>query len=441
MFKSLSAKEIYDNSSLAFTFEFFTPLSKREAAAKLARGLGKKIKWFSEVDSGFEPTHEAFKIAPTYSNGYKEISISTGFLDYQEAIHMMLKTMHIIESIGYTTARCSVTTKIRLDSEQLGIPTRLSKLNKFKYLLGIDEKKLFELWPTPDNESQKIHRNHIHLIQPKNLYNMVISESFIERMDPVEFNFPESDFFASDFSELERGNLIVKYIGGKDYSKKKKDAVSAINLVIEHLYSTLSKNYEYSIEEKRKISEMVSDFKNSIDGTRNYFNFKRLYPNVSMYVDLRPTNFLVESHYTNLREKIFKLIVGGGIDDAVINYDTHRRALQIKDAVVKKSILIEGVEFYQCTVEADSKGCLFEGCTIKNSKLTDCTVFSNNFIKNSKLFDCEFLGESNEVSSSYLESSGNKTINADLRECLVLGGRFSLSSTVDKKTKILPKKG
>jgi hypothetical protein len=108
---------------------------------------------------------------------------------------------------------------------------------------------------------------------------------------------------------------------------------------------------------------------------------------------------------------------------------------------VKKSILIEGVEFYQCTVEADSNGCLFEGCTIKNSKLTDCTVFSNNFIKNSKLFDCEFLGESNEVSSSYLESSGNKTINADLRECLVLGGRFSLSSTIDKKTKILPKKG
>jgi hypothetical protein len=115
--------------------------------------------------------------------------------------------------------------------------------------------------------------------------------------------------------------------------------------------------------------------------------------------------------------------------------------LQIKDAIVKKSILIEGVEFYQCTVEADSKGCLFEGCTIKNSKLSECTVLSNNFIKNSKLISCDFLGESNEISTSYLETPDNKEIRADLRECLVKGGRFSLSSTIDARTKVISKKG
>lgn len=441
MFKSLSSKEIYDRSSLSFTFEFFTPLTKREAAAKFARSLGKKIKWFSDVSPEFEPTYEAFRLSPTYSNGYKEVSLSTGFMDYQEAIHMLLKTMNVIESIGYTTDRCQVTTRVRLDTRELGIPTQTAKLNKFKYLVGLDEKRLFELWPQAENESHKIYANHIHLIQPKNLYNTVISESFIERMDPVEFNFPESDFFANDFSELGQGNLIVKYIGGKDYTKKKKDAVSAINVVIEHLYSTLSKNYEYSLDEKKKISEMVTEFKNSVDGTRNYFNFKTLYPNITMYVDLKPIGFLVESHYSNLREKIFKLVVGGGIDEAILNYDTHRKVLQIKDAIVRKSILIEGVEFYQCTVEADSRGCLFEGCTIKNSKLTGCTVFSNNFIKNSKLIDCDFLGEANEISSSYLEAPDNKTINADLRECLVKGGRFSQSSTVDERTKVISKKG
>lgn len=354
---------------------------------------------------------------------------------------MLLKTMNVIESIGYTTDRCNVTAKVRLNTGELGIKTIVPKLNKFKYLIGLDEKRLFELWPQAENESHKIYRNHIHLIQPKNLYNTVISESFIERMDPVEFNFPESDFFANDFSELGRGNLVIKYIGGKDYTKKKKDAIAAINIVIEHLYSTLSKNYEYSLDEKKKISEMVSDFKNSVDGTRNYFNFRRLYPNIAMYVDLKPTGFLVESNYTNLREKIFRLVVGGGIDEAVLNYDTNRRVLQIKDATVNKSILIEGIEFYQCTVEADSKGCLFEGCTIKNSKLTGCTVFSNNFIKNSKLIDCDFLGESNEISSSYLESPDDKTIHADLRECLVKGGKFSLSSTVDERTKVISKKG
>jgi hypothetical protein len=440
MFKTLSAKEIYDNSSLAFTFEFFTPLAKREVAAKLARALGKKVKWFNEVESSFEPTYEAFKVAPAYSNGYKEVSLSTGFMDYQEAIHMLLKTMNVIESVGYTTDRCTVTTRVRLDSQALELRAGVPKLNKFKYLVGLDEKKLFELWPQSENESHKIYRNHVHLIQPKNLYSMVISESFIEKMDPVEFNFPESDFFANDFSELSRGNLVMKYIGGKDYSKKKKNAISAINLVIEHLYSTLSQNYEYSPGEKKRIGEMVSEFRSAVDGTRNYFNFKRLYPEVTLYVDLKPTGYLVESHYSTLREKIFKLIVGGGINEAVLNYDTHRKVLQIKDAVIKKSILIEGVEFYQCTVEADSRNCLFDGCTIRGSKLTNCTVFSNNFIKNSKLIDCDYLGEANEISSSYLESSDSKEISAHLRECLVNGGRFSLTSTVDKKTTVIQKK-
>ena len=115
MFKSISNKEIYDNSSLSFVFEFFTPLNKREAAAKFARALGKHVKWFMDIEKGNEPTYESFTVAPRYSNGYKEITLSTGFLPYQEAVHMFLKTMNVIESIGYTTDRCSVKTRIRID--------------------------------------------------------------------------------------------------------------------------------------------------------------------------------------------------------------------------------------------------------------------------------------------------------------------------------------
>jgi len=437
MFKSLSTKEIYDNSSLAFTFEFFTPLNRRDVSSKLSKTLGKKIKWFNDIEATFEATYDTFRVSPRYSNGYKEMSLSTGFLPYQEAVHMLLKTMNLVEAIGYTTDRCSVTTKIRLNEDRLNLPTKINKLNKFKYLVGLNEAKLFELWPTPDNEESKLRRNHIHLIQPKNLYNMVITESFIERMNPAEFNFPESDSFATDFSELSSGNLIVKYISGKDYTKKKREAVSTINLVIEHLYETLSKNYEYSFDEKKKISRMVEDFQNSVDGTRSYFNFKRLFPDVVMYVDLKPIDYLIEANYTILREKIFKLIVGGGIKEAVLNYDTGRGRLQIKDAVVSKSILIEEVEFYQCKVEADSKNCLFEGCDIRNSKLTDCVIFSNNDIRNSRIINCEYLGEANELSRCYLENPETRMINADLVECLVNGGNFTQSSTVDPNTKVI----
>lgn len=437
MFKSLSSKEIYDNCNLSFSFEFFTSLNKREAAAKISRALGRSVKWFTDVNTSFEATHESFKLAPTYSNGYKESTLSTGFMPYQEAMHMFLKTMNIIDSIGTTTSRCSVKTKIRINEHALGLPAGIDKLNKLKYLLSLNESRLFELWPQPKSDAKFLHQDHVAFIQPKNLYNTIVSESYIEKMNPMEFNFPESDFFANDFSEIGRGQLGINYIGGKEYTKKKKESVETINYVIEHLAATLSQNYQYSMDERRSITKIVNEFKNSIEATRNYISFKNRYPDVAFYVDLKADNYLIESYYPIIRDKIFKLIISGGVTDCVLNYDTHRKAIQIKDAKIDRSILIEGVEFYQCKVEADAKMCLFENCEINNSKLVECTVFSNNTIRSSKIIDCDYLGEANEISLSYLDNPANKVINAYLTECLVNRGKFTLGSTVDKLTKII----
>lgn len=437
MFKSISNKEIYDNSALSFSFEFFTPLNKREASAKIARALGKKVKWFTDVETGFEPTYESFKLAPTYSNGYKESTLTTGFMPYQEAMHLFLKSMNVIDSIGTTTNRCSVKTKIRINERALGLPAGIEKLNKLKYLLSLNETRLFELWPQPKNDAKFLHQDHIAFIQPKNLYNTIVSESYIEKMNPMEFNFPESDFFANDFSELTHGQLAINYIGGQDYTKKKKESVETINYVIEHLANTLSQNYQYSIDERRAISNIVNEFRNSIEATRSYLSFKNKYPDIAFYVDLKSNPYLMEAYYPIVRDKIFKLIISGGITECVINYDTNRKAVQIKDATIDRSILIEGVEFYQCKVEADAKGCLFENCEITNSKLVNCTVFSNNSISASKLVECDYLGEANQISLSYLDNPENKAINAELKECLVNRGKFTLNSTVDKLTKII----
>jgi hypothetical protein len=439
MFKSISSKDIYDNSTLSFTFEFFTPLNKREAAAKIARALGKGVKWFTDVETSFEPTYESFKLAPTYSNGYKESTLSTGFLPYQEAMHMFLKTMNIIDSIGSTTSRCSVKTKIRINERALGIPAGVDKLNKLKYLLGLNEAKLFEMWPQPKSDAKILHQDHVTFIQPKNLFNTIVSEGYIENMNPMEFNFPESDFFANDFSELGRGQLGINYIGGKDYTKKKRESVETINYVIEHLAKTLSQNYQYSIDERRSISNIVNEFRNSIEATRSFLSFRNKYPDVAFYVDLKTNNYLSEAYYPIVRDKIFKLIITGGINECVLNYDTYRKAIQVKDAKIDRNILIEGVEFYQCVVEADAKGCLFENCEILNSKLVNCTIFSNNVIASSKVIDCDYLGEANQISLSYLDNPENKAINAELKECLVNHGKFTINSSLDKLTKIIHK--
>lgn len=436
MFKSVQKSYIYENSYLSFEFEFFSKLNKREAAAKFARALGKRVKWATN-NLTIKPTFETFTLCPTYSNGYKENTLSTGFMQYHEAMHMFLKISNIIDSIGETSDRCSVKTRIRLDESTLALGSPVNKLNKFKYLLTLNEEKIFEFWPTVLNENKKIPHSYLYFIKPKDLYNTIVTESFIERMDPVEFSIPESDFFATDFSEIKEGQLIINYISGKDYTKKKKEAVETINLVIENLYGTLAQNYQYSIDEKRKISKIINEFKDTVDSTRNYFNFKIKYPKISLYIDLKNDPYLIESNYQLIRNNLFKLISGGGINEAVINYDTRRKALQVKDAKLEKNLLVEGIEFYQCEIFADARFCLFEGCEINSSKLVECTIFSNNIIENSKLIECDYLGGLNQIRSSFLNNSNQKMINADLFECLVHNGIFSLDSSIDDKTKII----
>ena len=437
MFRSISNKEIYDNSYLSFIFEFYTPIEKRSIAAKFARALGKNIKWFTKVKSDFIPTNEEFKIFPAYSNGYKETCLETGLLPYHEAIHMFLKISNVIESFGYTTDRCSVKTKIQLDTEKLGLVAKMHNLNKFKYLLGLDENHIFELWPSRKTDDCKIYQNHLSFIQPKQIYNTVISESFIERMNPMEFRFMESDFFANDFSNLSSGKMVINYIGGKNYTKKKKEAVETINIVIERLYETLKDNWSYTLEEKNEISKIVSNYRTTIDNTKSFFKLKSNYPDIKVFVDLKQIDFLIESNYNLIRENLFKLIAFGELKEALINYDTYRNCMQIKDAKINKSILIEGVEFYDCELEIDAKKCLFQNCDLKNSKIEESTLHSNNFIKNSKLINCDYLGGPSEIKNSFIKSNPNKIINANLTECLVYSGIFSSNSTVDSHTHII----
>ena len=437
MFKSLDNKKIYDNTELSFVFEFFSPLPKRETAAKFARALGKKVKWFSESTAQFEANRSTFKLAPTYSNGYKEMQLSTGFMNYQEGLHMFLKVSNLIESIGFTTDRCRVKTNIKLDEAALELPFKMDKLNRFKYLIGLDEKQLFEMWPQKDGDNKLVYQNHIQYVRPRHKYNVIINESFLERMDPREFMFHNSDFFANDFSNIGKGILSINYISGKDYTKKKKEAIGAINIVVEHLYQTLLNNNTYNNQERLKIGGVVTDFKTALVETKTFENFKKAYPDIQLYVDLGADPRIIEANYSRMRDQLFELVAGGGVTEGFVNFDTHRHKFQVKEAEIKRSIIVEGFEFYNCTVEGDFSKCLLNNCTIKNSKLVECELYSNNIIRFSKLIECEYSGDLNEISASYLDNSDSKLINAELRECLVNRGRLSAASQIDKTTKII----
>ena len=122
---------------------------------------------------------------------------------------------------------------------------------------------------------------------------------------------------------------------------------------------------------------------------------------------------------------------------AIINFDTVRNKVQVKEATIKKGFSLNNMDFFDCNIEGDIKDCLFENCKIRNSNMQDSTIYSNNDIKYSNLSNCKYGGFLNEIRSSYIDSNPDNIINANLSNCIVLNGNFSQESKIDKHTELI----
>jgi hypothetical protein len=131
----------------------------------------------------------------------------------------------------------------------------------FKYILNLDEGKIFDLWPSAKSRIQKIYKNSVLNIYPKNKFIAETSIEYANPASPMDFNLPYSKYFGLNFTKLPNNYLEVRYAGGKDYEKKKKEAIELINYMAESLYATLLDNNTYTINERRKISDFMKNRK------------------------------------------------------------------------------------------------------------------------------------------------------------------------------------
>jgi hypothetical protein len=437
MHLDLDKSDLYKGSSLSFRMEFKSPIRRRDMASKLSKNTGKKVKWFKGVNESFKPSSNLFKLSNKYSHTSKTFIFETGLLPYYEATRLMLQSMNIIEKFGYTDDRCEMTVGISLNERDLNLHVGMSSLNKFKYIIGLDEKKILESWNTSETERRKVSQNKYFYFHSKNPYDVYISNSILEKVDIGAFNFPESDFFGSSFKRLDEGILEISYIGGKDYHKKKREALETINLVVSRAYDTLAQNFSYTIDERRDLEKLLEEYRDAVLNTKNPLNLKTNFPNINLYYDLKSIDYLIESNYNMFRDKIFDLIIFGGVHIADINWDNSRKKIQVKGANIGKSVVVEGMEFYDCTIEADAKHCLFNGCTIKNSKIEECDIMSNNYISNSKILDCKYHTTNNSISKSYLDNDPKYMIGANIKESLINRGTLKKDSQVDSKTSFI----
>ena len=225
----------------------------------------------------------------------------TGVMPYNEAIHVMFKVFNFIAEHGFTSERTVIHINISLNEDALELKSKLQTLNVFKYILNLDEAKIFEMWPSAKSRTQRIYKNSVLNIYPKTKFIAEKSLLYSGPANPSNFNLPHSKYFGLNFTKLSNNYLEVRYAGGEGYQNKRKESVDLINYIAESIYSVLQTNNEYSVNETRKINDILKVHTDLINSVKTFEGFKRSYPELELYIDLRDDPRIVEANYANVK--------------------------------------------------------------------------------------------------------------------------------------------
>jgi hypothetical protein len=415
------------SSKIGFGFEFIAKDSIDLVKENLSTALNKRIRIDESVHSDFLPTVDTFKLIPNFSGIKGMTSLSTGLLPFVEAKLILSKTLKWIRENASTTDRCSIHIQIAFDSEKLGPSVNISRLDVGKFVLNFDEDKVYDAFP---ERKDTVYAKSIKFIMP---FSGMTQSSPGKNMWK-NYMFINDKYYGVDFTGIGKGHIDFKYLGGTDYEKKYTTILSMIEHFIVSLYGVLS-NPIYTKDDLKKLDDVLAKHKDVVQAYKNFDTFKKMFPNISIMVDLKTPNQIVSMYYPKIREKVFDLLTKCGMDAGLINYDSDSGRIQIKDATLTQCFEISGVDIFQCKVKGNIKQ-----CDIFHSEIVDSTIFESNVFgmsecKDSKIED-SYISRNVEVNNCYV--FGPKGVfSGDMKGGIFRQGRSTKFATFSDDTEIV----
>ncbi|NBO36455.1 hypothetical protein EBU91_02810 [bacterium] len=341
--------------------------------------LGKKVVLSDKYHSKIPVSADSFKLEPDYSGGSKMNELITGPMPYGEAIPVLIKVLKWIEANGWTTDRCAFQFSISFDPHDRKLE-KMERLDRMKFILGIDEGIVYSSF---GNRTNNVYAKSLKKIVPVNKFSILEN---ITTIDPKLFKLPGEKYYGANFTKLQDGYVEIRYLGGKDYQKKINPILEVTDYVTLLLHDILSGKKVYEKEDVQKLQEMMRQHTKVVRSFSNPDSFFMNYPDFHVLVDLKGYEENIKTYWSHIREKIFDLIVEGGIQACFFNYDTSIGRFQIKDAKSKNGLILKDVDIFDSVVKNGKlENCNLYGTQVKNSELYDCKLVFGN-----KLFDSKF---------------------------------------------------
>lgn len=420
--------EILKAAIVGFEFEFFSDLSRKECASSISKELRKRVVARDAYHSKQLATPDVWKIEPDTSGGGKMHELVTGPMPYYEAIACLPKILSWIGQNGWTDERCAVQLNFSFDGFKIKTRDKLEHLNRLKFVLGFDEQYVYERFPKRKNS---IYARSINSIYPINKF--VFTDDFLY-INPENYELPYDKYYGVNFQKLQQGYLELRYCGGRGYEKKYSQIMDILSYAIVFTHGVLENNHLYSDADVRMLRMAMREHKKVVNSFSDLKSFFLNYPNIKLSVDLKGDYQVVSTFYVTVREKLFDLIIRGGMKSGYVNYDADVGRYQVKDAWMMKAFPLQGFEVFDSRIQGNISNCSLYRCEVSNSHIVDCHIYGGE-VRNTKLINCP-TESGTLLKNCYIDARKN-TINGEIVGSIIRSGYLGPFSEVSNDTEVV----
>ncbi len=427
-FNHFERSQILSSAIIGFEFEFFSEMVRGRIVDSLSKLLGKKIILSNKYHSKIPVSADTFKLEPDYSGGSKMNELITGPLPYSEAMPVLIKVLRWIDENGWTNDRCAFQFSISFDKFDKSL-RRMEELDKLQFILGIDEGLIYSKF---GNRTNNVYAKSIKKVVPRNRFSILEN---ITTIDPKIFKIPDEKYYGANFTKVPKGYIEIRYLGGRDYQKKINAIREVIDYVLMFTSDILSGRRSYSKTDLENLKSMMKDYSKVVRSFSDPESFFLNFPDFHLLVDLKGYEENIKTYFPFIREKVFDLIVEGGVRNGFFNYDTTNGRFQLKDAKIKSASVIDNMDLINCKIRSSKMtNCRFYGCDIKNSELHGSEIQNANKISDSKIQDTSATYGS-KINDCFIDSP-RKMIDCEVNGGVLrkadLGRNAVVSDTTEK---------
>jgi uncharacterized protein YjbI with pentapeptide repeats len=368
--------DILKKSVIGFEFELYSKHSYYKTLELLNNTLKPIKTWgFKEYHSDFVPDQLNFKIEPDYSGGSDMAELVTGPFEYVNAKLILIKILKFLQEHAKCGTRSALHINLSFKDDNKETNKQIHQLNIVKFILNIDEEKIFRDFP---NRRNNIYAKSIKKIIP---YKDFDFSSATANLLLNGVHLPDTKYYGVNFSQLHKGRLEFRYIGGEDYPNKLNEILNLMDYFILLTWDSLEKELETGDEIKLRkyLDSNIKEYKY----LTNAENFIAEYPQIKIQVDKQDIWEIVNSYFSRFADQLYEFIIASkDISECILNWDSHTSRLEIVGAEFSTINTLKNYDFIDCKIkDAFFLDCNFFNSNIEFSHLTNCRI------KNTQVFD------------------------------------------------------